>query len=59
MYFNQYIEGKKLVLEPVEDVDALAGSLNTGKRAISIRAMKAAARAAIAEAGMAGIRVKH
>ena len=55
MRVNQFIEGKRLILEPIEDVDALAGSLSTGKRAFSVQEMKTAARAAITEEGMAGI----
>jgi hypothetical protein len=41
-------------LEPVEDADALAGSLGKGKRTHTIEEMKTAARAGIARAGAAG-----
>ena len=52
---NQIVEGNRLILERVEDVDALAGSLGKGKRGHSIDAMKAAARKGIAKAGAAGL----
>lgn len=52
---NQIVEGKRLILEPVEDVDALAGSLGKGKRARSIEEMNAAARKGMARAGSAGL----
>jgi bifunctional DNA-binding transcriptional regulator/antitoxin component of YhaV-PrlF toxin-antitoxin module len=52
---NQIVEGKRLILEPVEDVDALAGSLGKGKRARTIEEMNAAARHGIAKAGRAGL----
>jgi len=52
---NQIVEGKRLILEPVEDVDALAGSLGTGRKAPSIEEMKSTARKGIAKAGMAGL----
>jgi bifunctional DNA-binding transcriptional regulator/antitoxin component of YhaV-PrlF toxin-antitoxin module len=52
---NQIVDGKRLILEPVEDVDALAGSLGKGKRTHSVDEMKAAARKGIAKAGAAGL----
>ena len=52
---NQIVDGKRLVLELVEDVDALAGSLGKGKRAHSVAEMKAAARRVFAKAGAAGL----
>lgn len=51
---NQIVEGNRLILEPVEDADALAGSLG-GKRGHSVSEMKAAARKGIAKAGAAGL----
>jgi len=54
---NQIVEGKRLILEPVEDVDALAGSLGKGKRARTIEEMNAAGRKGIAKAGRAGLEV--
>jgi bifunctional DNA-binding transcriptional regulator/antitoxin component of YhaV-PrlF toxin-antitoxin module len=52
---NQIVEGNRLILEPVEDADALAGSLGNGKRARPNEEIKAAARKGIAEAGAAGL----
>jgi len=52
---NQIVEGNRLILELVEDVDALAGSLGKGKRGRSVDEMKAAARKGIARAGAAGL----
>jgi len=53
---NQIVEGKRLILELVEDVDALAGSLGRGKVAHSIEEMKAAARKGVTKAGAAGLK---
>jgi hypothetical protein len=39
---NQIVEGKRLILELVEDVDALAGSLEKGRGTHSVEAMKMA-----------------
>jgi bifunctional DNA-binding transcriptional regulator/antitoxin component of YhaV-PrlF toxin-antitoxin module len=52
---NQIVEGKRLILELVEDVDALAGSLGKGKRTHSIDEIKTAARKGITKAGAAGL----
>jgi bifunctional DNA-binding transcriptional regulator/antitoxin component of YhaV-PrlF toxin-antitoxin module len=52
---NQIVEGNRLIMELVEDVNALAGSLGTGKRAHSADEMKAAARKGITKAGAAGL----
>ena len=52
---NQIVEGKRLILELVEDVDALAGSLGKGKGTHSIEEMNAGARKGIARAGAAGL----
>lgn len=52
---NQIIDGNRLILEPVEDADALAGSLGKGKRTHTIEEMKTAARTGIAKAGTAGL----
>ena len=52
---NQIVEGKRLILELVEDVNALAGSLGKGKRAHSIDEIKAAARKGITKAGAVGL----
>lgn len=55
---NQIVEGKRLILELVEDADALAGSLGKGKKAHSVDQMKAAGSKAIAKAGAAGLEEK-
>ena len=55
---NQIIEGNRLILEPVEDAGALAGSLGKRKgkqKPHTIEEMNAAARNGIAEAGAAGL----
>ena len=53
---NQIVEGNKLILEPVEDVDALAGSLGKGNRTHSVEEIKAAGRKGITKAGAAGLK---
>lgn len=55
---NQIVEGKRLILELVEDVDALAGSLRKGKRTHSIADIKAVARKGLTKAGAAGLAVE-
>jgi bifunctional DNA-binding transcriptional regulator/antitoxin component of YhaV-PrlF toxin-antitoxin module len=55
---NQIVDGNRLILEPVEDADALAGSLGKGKRAHTLDEIKAAARKGIAKAGAAGLEGK-
>ena len=52
---NQIVDGNRLILERVEDADALAGSLGKGKRAHSVDEMKAAGKKGIAKAGAAGL----
>ena len=52
---NQIVEGKKLIMELVEDADALAGSLGKGKRTRSINEIRAARKDAIAKAGAAAL----
>ena len=52
---NQIVDGKRLILELVEDVDALAGSLGKRKRTHSVEAMKGAARKGMVKAGAAGL----
>lgn len=52
---NQIVEGNRLVLEPVEDADTLAGSLGRGKRPHTTEEMKTAARKGIVKAGAAGL----
>jgi bifunctional DNA-binding transcriptional regulator/antitoxin component of YhaV-PrlF toxin-antitoxin module len=53
---NQIVEGKRLILELVEDVDALAGSLGVGKKSSSLEEIKTAARKGMAKAGMTGLK---
>lgn len=53
---NQIVEGHRLILEPVEDADALAGSLGRGKRRHSTEEIRAAAHRGIAKAGAAGLK---
>ena len=55
---NQIVEGKRLILELVEDVDALAGSLGKGKRTRSIDEIRSGARKGITKAGTAGMEGK-
>jgi hypothetical protein len=52
---NQIVDGNRLIMELVEDTDALAGSLGHGKRARSVEEMKAAGRKSIAKAAAAGL----
>jgi len=51
MILSQTVEGNRLILEPLHDVDALAGSLGTGRAPISNEKMKQGAKAAIAQSG--------
>ena len=55
---NQIVEGKRLILELVEDVDALAGSLGRGTGPHTVEEMKAAARKGMTKAGQAGLEGK-
>jgi bifunctional DNA-binding transcriptional regulator/antitoxin component of YhaV-PrlF toxin-antitoxin module len=56
MRVNQFVEGKRLILEPLEDATELAGSLGRGKKsAPTIEELKRAARQGVAGAGMAGL----
>jgi bifunctional DNA-binding transcriptional regulator/antitoxin component of YhaV-PrlF toxin-antitoxin module len=52
---NQIVEGNRLILEPVEDADALAGSLGHGKRTHSADEIREAARKGLTKAGAAGM----
>jgi bifunctional DNA-binding transcriptional regulator/antitoxin component of YhaV-PrlF toxin-antitoxin module len=52
---NQIVEGKRLIFELVEDVDALAGSLGKGKKPHTLEEIKAAGRKGITKAGAAGL----
>ena len=55
---NQIVEDTRLILEPVEDADALAGSLGARKRvpSPSVEELKKSTRRGIARAGMKGMR---
>ncbi|MGO8764466.1 MAG: AbrB/MazE/SpoVT family DNA-binding domain-containing protein [Limisphaerales bacterium] len=53
---NQIVEGKRLIFEVVEDVDALAGSLGRSRRTHSLDEIRTAARKGMAKAGMAGLK---
>jgi len=55
---NQIVDGNRLILEPVEDVDALAGSLGNGHRTHSMSEIKGAGRKGITKAGAAGLKGK-
>lgn len=56
MILSQTVEGNRLILEPLHDVDSLAGSLGTGRAPVSIEKMKPGARAAMAQAGRKALR---
>ncbi|MBC7367024.1 MAG: hypothetical protein H7343_09480 [Undibacterium sp.] len=56
MILSQTVEGTRLILEPLHDVDSLAGSLGTGRVPVSIEKMRKAAKAAIAQAGRNALR---
>ncbi len=54
MKLSQTVEGNRLILEPLLEVDALAGSLGKGKAAVSVEKMSKGARSALAAAGRKG-----
>lgn len=56
MILSQTVEGSRLILEPLHDVDSLAGSLGTGRAPVSIEKMKHGAKAAMAQAGRKALR---
>lgn len=51
MILSQTVEGNRLILEPLHDVDSLAGSLGTGRAPVSVEKMNRGAKAALARAG--------
>ena len=55
MMLSQTVEGNRLVLEPLHDVDSLAGSLGQGRASVGIEKMNRDARAALAHAGRQGL----
>ena len=56
MILSQTVEGNRLIFEPLDDVDSLAGSLGTGRAPVSIEKMKHGAKAAMAQAGRKALR---
>ena len=56
MILSQTVEGTRLILEPLHDVDSLAGSLGTGRGPVSIEKMNQTAKTAIAQAGRNALR---
>lgn len=56
MILSQTVEGNRLILEPLHDVDSLAGSLGTGRPSVSVEKMKFGAKAAMAQAGRKTLR---
>ena len=50
MWPSQTVEGNRLILEPLHDVDSLAGSLGTGRPKVSVEKMKRGASAAMTQA---------
>lgn len=51
MKLSQTVEGNRLILEPLQDVNALAGSLGKRRAPVSIDKMNQGAKAALAKAG--------
>lgn len=56
MILSQTVEGNRLILEPLHDVDSLAGSLGTGRPSVSVEKMKRGAKAAISQAARKTLR---
>jgi bifunctional DNA-binding transcriptional regulator/antitoxin component of YhaV-PrlF toxin-antitoxin module len=56
MILSQTVEGNRLILEPLHDVESLAGSLGTGRPPVSIEKMNQGARTALAKAGSKALR---
>ena len=55
MMLSQTVEGNRLVLEPLHDVDSLAGSLGKGRATVGIEKMSRGAKTALAHAGRKGL----
>ena len=55
MMLSQTVEGDRLVLEPLHDVDSLAGSLGRNRVPVGIEKMSRGAKAALAHAGRMGL----
>lgn len=56
MILSQTVEGNRLILEPLQDVDSLAGSLGKGRAPVSLEKMNQGAKKALAQAGRKGLR---
>lgn len=54
MKLSQTVEGNRLILEPLQDVNALAGSLGKRRAPVSIDKMNQGAKTALAKAGDRG-----
>ena len=55
MMLSQTVEGNRIILEPLHDVESLAGSLGQGRAAVGIEKMNRGAKAALARAGRKGL----
>lgn len=55
MMLSQTVEGNRLILEPLHDVDALAGSLGQKRAPVSLEKMNQGAKTALARAGQKGL----
>jgi bifunctional DNA-binding transcriptional regulator/antitoxin component of YhaV-PrlF toxin-antitoxin module len=55
MMLSQTVEGNRLILEPLHDVDALAGSLGQNRAPVSLEKMNQGAKSALARAGQKGL----
>jgi bifunctional DNA-binding transcriptional regulator/antitoxin component of YhaV-PrlF toxin-antitoxin module len=51
MLLSQSVEGNRLILEPLQDVDELAGSLGQRQPSVGVEKMNRGSRAALARAG--------
>ncbi len=51
MLLSQSVEGNRLILEPLQDVDELAGSLGQRQTTVGVEKMNRGSRAALARAG--------
>ena len=55
MMLSQTVEGNRLVLEPLHDMESLAGSLGQGRATVGIEKMSRGAKTALAHAGRKGL----
>lgn len=55
MLLSQTVEGSRLILEPLHDVESLAGSLGRGRAPVPLDRMNQGAKAALARAGRKGL----